>query len=397
MTPHLRVELTDELIQRMLAKRAGSRAPADIVEVIISSTATTPQLRRRLVPALPGIARPRVAWLMVGIVLALLGIIAATAAVGSYLLRQRTTLLPASLQAEWHPVGTRDLPGPSGPYPQDLDIVIVPTRVTVFDYHVDVLNSALLVGPDRIEVRALNMGNWWHCQVGDAGTYTFRVSAEDKHLALSPVSDSCAERATILAGDWTRTELGDIALGPHVSQVFRPFGGGTSGQFSFAVPTGWAESEVAPGGLSLWMPGASDGASIRLFSNVVPVTNSPDPGCAASPADATIQHSPAALAAWLADHPGLVVSTPAPVAIGGLSGVMVDLSLDPAVVLCSGLFIDFNDALVSAVSGEIQARYILLDRGDGQILLIAIEQDKATWDAAIANAMPVVQTFEFTR
>jgi hypothetical protein len=314
---------------------------------------------------------------------------------------QGSALLPASLQAEWHPVGTRDMPGRSGPYPQDLDIVIAPTRVTVFDYKGDVLNSAQLVGPDRIEVRALNKGMYWHCQVGDVGTYTFRLSAEDKQLSLIPVSDSCAERATILAGDWTRTELGDIAPGRHVSQVFRPFGGGTSGQLSFTVPTGWAESEGAPAGLSLWIPGASDGASIQLFSNVVPVSNS-DPGCAASPADASIQHSPAAIAAWLADHPGLVVSTPAPVAIGGLSGVMVDLSVDPAMVACSGLFVDFNvdlnDAHVAALAGERRARYILLDRGDGQMLLITIDaSDKATWDAALADAMQIVDSFEFTR
>ena len=74
MTSHVRIELTDELIERTLAGRAGSRAPGDLVEAIVSSAATTTQRRRSLVPALPGLARPRTAWLMVGAVLALLGL-----------------------------------------------------------------------------------------------------------------------------------------------------------------------------------------------------------------------------------------------------------------------------------------------------------------------------------
>jgi hypothetical protein len=51
-----------------------------------------------------------------------------------------------------------------------------------------------------------------------------------------------------------------------------------------------------------------------------------------------------------------------------------------------------------SIGGETRARYILLDRGDGQTLLIDIEaQDAAPWPAVLAAAMPVVNTFEFTR
>jgi hypothetical protein len=51
-----------------------------------------------------------------------------------------------------------------------------------------------------------------------------------------------------------------------------------------------------------------------------------------------------------------------------------------------------------ALNGSAMARYVLLDRGDGSALVIAVEApDKATWDAFIAEAMPIVQSFEFTR
>ena len=410
MTGHLRIDLTDELIERTLASRAGSRAPEDMVEAIISSAATVPQRRGHILPALPRIARSRAAWLMVGTVLALLGIGAAIA-VGSYLLRQRTTLVPAALQAEWQPVGTREWPGRPGPHPDNLDIIIGQTTTTIFDYHVDVLNAASLVGPDRLDLRALNMGWYWHCRVGDPGTYTFSLSSGDQQLTLTPVSDTCVERATILTGDWTRTDIGDLAPGRHVS-----------GQFSYVVPAGWA----SVGGF-VWssiIPRSNDSeqAEIRLLANVIPESH--DAACALiRPA---VGSTPAAVAAWLADLPGLVVTSPTAVKIGGLSGVMVDLSVVPGWTnACasgrSGGFDaslrpredtsfvhTFSDpccvgpGLVSApilvVAADRRVRYLLLDRGDGQPLVIEIETPgNSDWDRTVVDAMTIVQGLEFIR
>lgn len=410
MTGHLRIELTDDLIERTLARRAGSRAPDDMVEAIISSAATMPQRRGHIVPALPGIARSQAAWLMVGTVLALLGIGAAIA-VGSYLLRPRATLVPAVLQAEWQPVGTRELPGRLGPHPDNLDIVIGQTTTTIFDYHVDVLNAASLVGPDRLDLRALNMGWYWHCQVGDPGTYTFSLSSGDQQLTLTPVSDTCVERATILTGDWTRTDIGDLVPGRHVS-----------GQFSYVVPSGWAY--VGGFAWSSIIPRSNDSeqAEIRLVANVIP--ESQDVACALiRPA---VGSTPAAVATWLATLPGLVVTSPTAVKIGGLSGVMVDLSVVPGWTnACasgrSGGFDaspgpredtsfvhTFSDpccvgpglasAPILVVAADVRVRYLLLDRGDGQPLVIVIEApDNSDRDRTVADAMTIVQGLEFIR
>jgi hypothetical protein len=330
--------------------------------------------------------------------------------------------LPAALQAQWQPVGTRELPGRSGPHPDNLDIVIGQTTTTIFDYHVDVRNAASLVGPDRIDLRAINMGWYWHCQVGDPGTYTFSLSSGDQHLTLTPGSDTCAERATILTGDWTRTHIGDLAPGRHVSAIWRPFDGGTSGQFSYAVPSGWADIDLGDTLSIIPRSNASEQAEIRLLASLVP--ESQDVACALiRPAAGS---TPAAVAAWLANLPGLVVTSPTAVKIGGFSGVMVDVSVVPGWTnacasgrsggsdaslgpreeasfvhtfsdsCCVGQGLESAPILV--VAADLRVRYVLLDRADQQPLVIDIEApDDPDWDRIVADAMTIVESFKFTR
>ena len=50
------------------------------------------------------------------------------------------------------------------------------------------------------------------------------------------------------------------------------------------------------------------------------------------------------------------------------------------------------------VGSDGATRVILLDRGDGSTLLIDVDiRDEAAWDVLLAEAMPVVQSFEFAR
>lgn len=425
MTSHLRIELTDELIERTLGERAGSRAPEDIVEAIISAAATTPQRRRRLVPALPRIARSRATWLMVGVLLALLGISAAIA-VGSYLLRQRTTVVPAVLQAEWRPVGQRQHPTLSGEtIPLDLDIVIDASTITIFEFHGDVVSSMSLVGSDGLDLRTLNspavavpgqsgtpvLKPYWDCRVGDAARYAFRLSPSGLELTLTPLSDSCAERATILAGDWFRTDNGHLMPGHHDATLFKPLGGGTSGRFSFTVPPDWAVVGEQMSSSTSIVLGKTSGPTpndpvVLVLANVVPGPQAV--ACAGSEAVAGM--SPLELARWLTSLPGLVVTTPTPVTIGGLSGVTVDLSAGPdgntacdwtAVPILSQAVRPTGQRMEDAplyVAGGQRARYHLLDAGQGVVLLVAVEApDQAAWESVIADATSIIESFEFTR
>ena len=113
-----------------------------------------------------------------------------------------------------------------------------------------------------------------------------------------------------------------------------------------------------------------------------------------------------ALSDWLRTLPGLVVSAPTEVTIGGLRGIMVDLSMAPGwTPTCdAGLYTfslsgsdggDWSNRL--RLIGTGRARYILLDRGDGSALVVDIEAPAADWDAFLTDVQPVLDGLEFTR
>ena len=146
------------------------------------------------------------------------------------------------------------------------------------------------------------------------------------------------------------------------------------------------------------------GLAIRLFSNVVPYSF--EKSC-----DVTgVGGTPAGITAWLATLPNRGVSTPQPVTIGGLSGLMVDVSIGPT--HSSGCDFAQDESGTGSFSlGEpglpdgvlnVQsvgsARWFLLDRGDGRTLLVDVSnEDEAMWDAGLTAAMPIVNSFEFVR
>lgn len=331
--------------------------------------------------------------------------------------------LPASLQAEWSPAGTPRqyaflhgttegaIEGQPG-----LDIIISQSTITIFEPHLDVLSSASVVGADRLELRSLNTGAYSTCRVGDTGTYGFSLSPGNRTLTLTPVSDACAERATVLAGDWNRTDIGDLAPG---RRLFGPGDGDTGGMVSYTVPSGWAYINVVEPFAIVPRSNAREQADIRLWRDAVP--ESQDAACATT--QPGLERTPATVAAWLATLPGLVVTSPTAVRIGGLDGVMVDLSvvpgwtspcaLEPSVGPDRSLGRSEDESFVTTftrpypypvphpaltVDPGRHVRYLLLDRGEAQMLVIDIEApDRTTWNAVVADAMSIVQTFEFTR
>jgi hypothetical protein len=333
------------------------------------------------------------------------GLIIRTGGIGG-LLSAGSDTLPRSLQAEWRPVGDHPLPFMhSGTTVLGWDIVIGPTSLTIFD-RVDVHNTASLVGPDRLELRMLDVGSqYWHCHVGDAGTYEFHLSLGGQRLTLTPVSDACADRAAVLHGDWTRTDIGPLQPGRHQATDFRPFSYGTTGRLAYTVPDGWTGGPDMNSGLfGLGRPSVSDSARITLISNayasdqVVP--------CDTNAGAAGVGRTPEALSDWLRTLPGLVVSAPTEVTMGGLRGIMVDLSMAPGwTPTCDAGLYTFSLSGSDGggwsnrlrLIGTGRARYILLDRGDGSALVVDIEAPAPEWDAFVADSMPIIDSFEFTR
>ncbi len=362
-------------------------------------------LRTRLPAIHPGLRFAAAAAVVLAVAGIGAGLIIRTGGTGGPLSAGSGTL-PASLQAEWRPVGDHPLPFMhSGTTVLGWDIVIGPTSLTIFD-RADVHNTASLVGPDRLELRMLDVGSqYWHCHVGDAGTYEFRLSLGGQRLTLTPVSDACTDRAAVLHGDWTRTDIGPLQPGRHQATDFRPFSYGTTGRLAYTVPDGWAGGPDMKNGLfGLGRPIGSDSATVTLISNayasdqVVP--------CDTNAGAAGVGRTPDDLSNWLGTLPGLVVSAPTEVTIGGLRGIMVDLSMTPGwTPTCdAGLYTfsfsgsdggDWSNRL--RLIGTGRARYILLDRGDGSSLVVDIEAPAADWDAFLKDVQPVLDGLEFTR
>jgi hypothetical protein len=266
------------------------------------------------------------------------------------------------------------------------------------------------------------------CAWRDVGTYTFTLSPSGRGMTLKAVADACSTRSAAISGDWVRTDcpvqpglcLGDLDAGKHVSAIFTPLAAPFTmppqsppayARFAYSVPGAWANPEDSPETYVLQPLDAPENARISLSTDVVPHSQSEPCAEAFEPG---VGRTPSAIADWLATLPGLVVTAPAPITVGGLSGVMLDLSVAPGWTLtCQSsqggphisTFTDSNPGTGSdfpwagpdwTVAGEEKARYILLDIGDGRALLIDVDApDEATWDSLILEAMSVIETFEF--
>jgi hypothetical protein len=128
-----------------------------------------------------------------------------------------------------------------------------------------------------------------------------------------------------------------------------------------------------------------------------------------------IGSSASALTSWLATLPDLVTSQPSQVTIDGHHGLQIDASVAPGwITPCDrtgdwasdGIAVDrfaFTlgfDASASnqlVISGEGHARYIVLDAGNGDNIVIEVSApDQASFDDLVAAAMPVIESFHFT-
>ena len=255
------------------------------------------------------------------------------------------------------------------------------------------------------------------CQVGDSGTYRYVVNATGDGMTVTPVSDACAARAAAMTGEWVRVGcpntnwcLGDLQPGIHVSAYFNPFVPLPNtpyayGRLSYTVPAGWVNPTDGNSGYILAEKGAADGNAIFVFQTAY--AHLQETSCLSNP-DPAVGHSAAAIATWLTTVPGIVATAPAAVTIGGLAGETLDVRLDPnwtrtcsfsngqptVQLFTNGL--GDPDNFDWGVAGTGRLRLFLLDLPDGRSMLIDIEAtDEASWNALIAKAMPIVQSFQF--
>jgi hypothetical protein len=258
------------------------------------------------------------------------------------------------------------------------------------------------------------------CEVGTVGTYRYTLSPGGGHLTLTPMADACAARSAAISGDWERSAcpnrgmicLWDLEAGTYASGTFQPFLPAAQwkysyGRLSYTVPAGWRNEEEDRMLYVLSKQDVGEDEAIWLLSDEAAHVQST--ACPPNAVDTKVGRTPAALATWLGSLPGLATTAPQPVTIGGLTGLTLDVSVDPAwkrTCPSSGglpaveLFADVNVGVEHdvAVQGTTPIRFLLLDLGDGRSLIVLVSaKDKATYDAFLPEAMSVIDTFEFHR
>lgn len=284
-------------------------------------------------------------------------------------------------------------------------------------------------GPGEITFTAMNATTG--CEAGAEGQYAWRLSADGMTLTLETLSEACAARAEAFSGTWTRSDcrnpadtcLGAVPAGTYVSTFLdvrsepgQVPSSGAFGQLRYTVPDGWANMDDWPDLYTL-MPAADYAGpigeptdeqttwhAIYVQARPAPIAGEP---CSANPAsDAPV--SAAELAAYVAAHPALEATDPAPVAVGSLTGTMVDVRLrDDWTGTCPDAAGDTPIAPLFAersgdawdwgiVPGERQ-RLIFVDIGGGTTVMIGVDDNTspARFDELVAAAMPVIATFEF--
>lgn len=138
----------------------------------------------------------------------------------------------------------------------------------------------------------------------------------------------------------------------------------------------------------------------------------PDPrvasrDCEETP-DRSVGHSVDDLVSWLEDAPGLVVSDPIAVNVGGLHGFRLDLEIDPTwkrtcfyseglpavpLILHKARWGAYTLAMVP----DMSMRWYVLRTGDG-VLIIDIDDgpDNLSHEALLAEGTEIVESFEFS-
>jgi hypothetical protein len=263
------------------------------------------------------------------------------------------------------------------------------------------------------------------CEIGDVGTYSVTLSPGGTKLDLAPIDDACSSRQAAISGEWLRSDcldpenlcLGPLEAGTYPSFFFAPRVMSLDdwapdwGALRYTVPDGWAATSDWPREYFLepadWYASSARDITrvtrgIYVASHVIPFDETG--GCAPEPKAALTAEG---LANWIAGHPGLDPGEPQAVTIGSLSGWMVDATVDgewagicaaapaPVAILFGEAGRTTTDGRTwGAIAGE-RNRFILIEPADTGVVLIRISAADEQFDALLAQAMPIVESFIF--
>jgi hypothetical protein len=212
-------------------------------------------------------------------------------------------------------------------------------------------------------------------------------------LALAAVTAACGGSSAATAAP-AASGGQPLPAGTYSSLAFQPTA-------TYTVPDGW-ERAADQAGFHQIRPFGSDVASLVLFAR--PAAAVQDGPCTAA-ADTTVGTTSSDLVKWISERPGLTVSNPALVTVGGLPGQMVDIGIKdgwnqscpfadglPTVPLFNGGSANYH----WVVYGDERMRLYLLDLPDGGTVGVGIDTvDASVVDQLISQATPIVKSLQF--
>ena len=274
------------------------------------------------------------------------------------------------------------------------------------------------------------------CNLGDVGTYPWKLSPGGQTLTIDPGIDTCASRLAALPGIWWSVDckagdicLGNLDAGTYGAEYIDPLLAADAygswapryGALSFTVPDGWANSADWPSTFRLTptpdyaletKDGPPDGVYHEVMVFTQPAAAVQDGSCK-NKLEPGVSRTVDGLVAWLGKLPSIATTAATPITIGGHAGRMLDVTIDPAwKTTCPGetkplaqylipAGVRPDDYGVAIFPGERQ-RLILMDLGKGDVLGIVIDDrndsaapDASRFDALVAAAMPVIRSFTF--
>jgi hypothetical protein len=267
------------------------------------------------------------------------------------------------------------------------------------------------------------------CTTGDVGTYPFTVSPGGKILTIGAGQDACAARAVAVAGTWyssldCKTDpmgcYGTLEAGTFPSQYVGPRvkPGDTwsppFGAVTYTVPDGWVNSSDWPATFTLTpvanyatetKDGQTQGAWYEIAIWTQPAASQITTDCS-STEKTSVPRTVDGLIGHLTSSKAITSSKPQPITIGGYQGKWIDIQLAPGWTgHCPDLSVPSTNLLVQSkatdawdfgISAGERIRAILLDLGQGDVVLIFVDAGDGTkFDALVAEAMPIVQSMTF--
>ncbi|MEO6059087.1 MAG: hypothetical protein ABIQ05_03840 [Candidatus Limnocylindria bacterium] len=221
-------------------------------------------------------------------------------------------------------------------------------------------------------------------------------AAQPTAVSQTPIPTVAAARCPYPDGDQCR---GPLAAGvSYTSQLFVP-------ALSLVVGEGWDNTVDNPNEYQLMRRGPDGQPSqsgIYMFRNVAiqaaTCEDKPEPGIGGTPAE---------MAAYLSNHPGLTTTEPEAVNVGGLDGVVIEVALAPTwtepchysegqpnVPLFWGA--DADSGLEWSMAPGWQSRfYILAMPGGGNVLIDMGAFGEGDFDAFREAAVPVIDSITF--